>query len=110
MYRKRYGSKVLIITQAHKVRTLSAILENIRWFAGTHIRNVAAIAGNIVTASPISDLNPVWVALVCTRLAPGILVHEPISDMVYIGGSFKSSIEEGRRSYHSNEGILPWVS
>lgn len=27
------------------------------------MRNVATIAGNIVTASPISDLNPVWVAI-----------------------------------------------
>jgi xanthine dehydrogenase/oxidase len=40
-----------------------AVLENVRWFAGTQIRNVATIAGNIVTASPISDMNPVLVAL-----------------------------------------------
>ncbi|KAK6012109.1 CO dehydrogenase flavoprotein [Ostertagia ostertagi] len=29
---------------------------------GKHVRNVASIAGNIVTASPISDLNPIWMA------------------------------------------------
>ncbi|KAI9354597.1 molybdopterin binding aldehyde oxidase/xanthine dehydrogenase [Zopfochytrium polystomum] len=46
-----------------KQRGIVAVLDNIRWFAGNHIRNVAAIAGNIVTASPISDLNPVFVAL-----------------------------------------------
>ena len=39
-----------------------AILTQIHWFAGTQIRNVATLAGNVVTASPISDLNPVWQA------------------------------------------------
>ncbi|KAI8847735.1 molybdopterin binding aldehyde oxidase/xanthine dehydrogenase [Chytridium lagenaria] len=48
---------------AYKTRGFEAILENCQWFAGTQVRNVAAIAGNIVTASPISDLNPVFVAL-----------------------------------------------
>lgn len=33
-----------------------------RWFAGNQIRNVSALGGNIVTGSPISDLNPVWMA------------------------------------------------
>ncbi|KAJ1026109.1 hypothetical protein NDA18_003768 [Ustilago nuda] len=39
-----------------------AILDNLAYFASTQIRNVATLAGNIATASPISDLNPVWVA------------------------------------------------
>ncbi|KAH6770040.1 xanthine dehydrogenase 1 [Perilla frutescens var. hirtella] len=39
-----------------------AILEQLRWFAGTQIRNVASVGGNICTASPISDLNPLWMA------------------------------------------------
>jgi xanthine dehydrogenase/oxidase len=38
-------------------------LNNIKYFAGHQVRNVSTIAGNICTASPISDLNPVWVAL-----------------------------------------------
>ncbi len=33
-----------------------------RWFAGNQIRNVSAVGGNIVTGSPISDLNPIWMA------------------------------------------------
>lgn len=33
-----------------------------RWFAGNQIRNVSAVGGNIVTGSPISDLNPLWMA------------------------------------------------
>lgn len=32
------------------------------YFAGRQIRNTASVGGNIATASPISDLNPVWVA------------------------------------------------
>ena len=35
------------------------------WFAGDQIRNVASIGGNIMTSSPISDLNQVWLALRC---------------------------------------------
>ncbi|KAJ8903637.1 hypothetical protein NDN08_004739 [Rhodosorus marinus] len=40
--------------------TLHAIAGQLKWFAGKQIRNVATVGGNIVTASPISDLNPVW--------------------------------------------------
>ncbi|XP_008323589.1 xanthine dehydrogenase/oxidase [Cynoglossus semilaevis] len=42
-----------------------AILEQLRWFAGQQIRNVACVGGNIMTASPISDLNPVFMAAGC---------------------------------------------
>lgn len=40
----------------------SAIKKQLRYFAGRQIRNVASPAGNLATASPISDLNPVFVA------------------------------------------------
>ncbi|KAF0287070.1 Xanthine dehydrogenase/oxidase [Amphibalanus amphitrite] len=43
---------------AWKTRVFSAITEMLRWFAGTQIRNVSAIGGNIMTGSPISDLVP----------------------------------------------------
>jgi xanthine dehydrogenase/oxidase len=39
-----------------------AIRKAIRYFAGRQIRNVGTPAGNLATASPISDLNPVFVA------------------------------------------------
>lgn len=39
-----------------------AIHKQIRYFAGRQIRNVGTPAGNLATASPISDLNPVLVA------------------------------------------------
>ena len=34
----------------------------LRWFASTQIRNVACVGGNLATASPISDLNPLLAA------------------------------------------------
>ncbi|KAJ3328286.1 xylitol dehydrogenase, partial [Blyttiomyces sp. JEL0837] len=49
--------------QEHKMRGLDTTLEMIRWFAGYHVRNIAVIGGNIATASPISDLNPILMAL-----------------------------------------------
>lgn len=39
-----------------------AIHKQLRYFAGRQIRNVGTPAGNLATASPISDLNPVFVA------------------------------------------------
>lgn len=33
-----------------------------QWFAGTPIRNVGCVGGNVSNASPISDLNPVLMA------------------------------------------------
>lgn len=46
----------------YKFSSLRAIQSQLRWFAGKQIRNVAAVGGNIVTASPISDVNPLWIA------------------------------------------------
>lgn len=45
-----------------QTRSLAAIVEQLTWFAGRQIRNVACLGGNIATASPISDINPVLVA------------------------------------------------
>ncbi len=47
---------------AHRTSALKALAEQLRWFAGLQIRNVATLGGNIITASPISDLNPLWIA------------------------------------------------
>lgn len=46
-------------------RLFSALGQMLHWFAGKQIRNVAAIAGNIMTGSPISDLNPLFMAAGC---------------------------------------------
>merc|ERR1719244_2368762 len=53
-----------------KIRVFLQIKEMLRWFAGKQIRNVAAIGGNIMTGSPISDLNPIFMAAQC-RLTIG---------------------------------------
>ncbi len=49
----------------HKTRIFSAIVEMLRWFAGKQIRNAAALGGNIITGSPISDMNPILMAANC---------------------------------------------
>jgi len=49
-----------------KIRGLAAIKYQLRWFASNQIRNVASVAGNIATASPISDLNPVFLGMGAT--------------------------------------------
>jgi len=50
--------------ETHPARMrLKAMLDMLRWFASAQIRNVAVLAGNIATASPISDMNPVLMAL-----------------------------------------------
>ncbi|KAF9115602.1 hypothetical protein BGX27_007181 [Mortierella sp. AM989] len=46
----------------YQTPVLHAFLANIQYFAGHQIRNSASVAGNIATASPISDLNPVFIA------------------------------------------------
>ena len=51
---KHYGER--------KGQVFNAILKQLKYFAGRQIRNVGTPAGNLVTASPISDLNPVFVA------------------------------------------------
>jgi xanthine dehydrogenase/oxidase len=58
---KQYA-KQLAENDKHRERPLRAITEQLHWFAGTQIRNVASLGGNIANASPISDLNPVWLA------------------------------------------------
>ncbi|KAL9047317.1 MAG: hypothetical protein Q9214_000076 [Letrouitia sp. 1 TL-2023] len=45
-----------------KGQPFRAIHKQIRYFAGRQIRNVGTPAGNLATASPISDLNPVFIA------------------------------------------------
>lgn len=40
-----------------------AVKQMLRWFASNQIRNVACLGGNLATASPISDMNPILTAL-----------------------------------------------
>ncbi|KAK7317125.1 hypothetical protein RJT34_01097 [Clitoria ternatea] len=54
--------KVVTERAAHETSSCKAFIEQLKWFAGTQIRNAASVGGNICTASPISDLNPLWMA------------------------------------------------
>ncbi|CAN0876375.1 Xanthine dehydrogenase 1 [Linum grandiflorum] len=54
--------KVASERAGHETSSCKAIVEQLKWFAGTQIKNVASVGGNICTASPISDLNPLWMA------------------------------------------------
>ena len=46
------------------LRRIAGPIKNmLRWFASSQIRNVACLGGNLVTASPISDMNPMLAAL-----------------------------------------------
>ncbi|RDA89949.1 hypothetical protein CP533_0288 [Ophiocordyceps camponoti-saundersi (nom. inval.)] len=52
---ERYGTR--------RGQVFQGILKQLKYFAGRQIRNVGTPAGNLATASPISDLNPVlWAA------------------------------------------------
>ena len=74
-----------------KTRVFVEIVEMLRWFAGKQIRNVAAVGGNIVTGSPISDLNPIFMSAGCTlelaSKANGAVTtrNVPFDDKFYTG-------------------------
>ena len=50
----------------------AAMLKQLQYFAGRQIRNVGTPAGNLATASPISDLNPVFIASGATLVAKSL--------------------------------------
>jgi len=55
-----------------KGQPFAAMHKQIKYFAGRQIRNVGTPAGNLATASPISDLNPVFVATNATLVAKSL--------------------------------------
>mmetsp|Transcript_22291 Transcript_22291/g.36642 ORF Transcript_22291/g.36642 Transcript_22291/m.36642 type:complete len:1573 (-) Transcript_22291:148-4866(-) len=65
-----------VASRRRRERTAEPIHDMLRWFASTQIRNVACLGGNLVTASPISDMNPMLCALGATL----VLASRPKSD------------------------------
>ena len=65
-----------------KAQPFEAIHKQIKYFAGRQIRNVGTPAGNLATASPISDLNPVFVATNTVLVAKSLnkTVEIPMSE------------------------------
>ncbi|KAK4453051.1 molybdopterin binding aldehyde oxidase/xanthine dehydrogenase [Podospora aff. communis PSN243] len=59
-------------------QVFEAMHKQIQYFAGRQIRNVGTPAGNLVTASPISDLNPVLMA------ADAVLVAKSLGSEIEI--------------------------
>jgi xanthine dehydrogenase/oxidase len=59
---EEFCTSVRETAQDFECEHINAVLENLQYFAGNQIRNAASLAGNIATASPISDMNPVWMA------------------------------------------------
>ncbi|CAN6312206.1 unnamed protein product [Urochloa humidicola] len=60
---QNFLKKVIAERNLPETSSIQAIVRQLKWFAGTQIRNVASVGGNICTASPISDLNPLWMAI-----------------------------------------------
>jgi xanthine dehydrogenase/oxidase len=61
-----FCEKLIESRPEHEVHSLKALHAMGQWFASTQIRNVATLAGNIATASPISDMNPMLISLNAT--------------------------------------------
>lgn len=61
-----------------RAQVFAAIYKQLKYFAGRQIRNVGTPAGNLATASPISDLNPVLAA------ADAVLIAKSASETTEI--------------------------
>ncbi|CAF3600082.1 unnamed protein product [Rotaria sp. Silwood1] len=74
-----------------------ALLYQLKHFASTQIRNVASLGGNIVTASPISDVNPILQAagaiLELHRADSDTARHVPLSDF-FLGHHHVAMIDD----------------
>ncbi|RDW61144.1 uncharacterized protein DSM5745_10642 [Aspergillus mulundensis] len=74
---------------------LSSIARTLRYFAGRQIRNAASLAGNIATASPISDMNPLLLALDATVHARTIETETSIKMSEMFTGYRKTALPTG---------------
>ncbi|ETW03581.1 xanthine dehydrogenase, molybdopterin binding subunit, variant [Aphanomyces invadans] len=60
---KMHVVKTNVAIAPHHKRTFAAIRRMLKWFASVQIRNVASLGGNLATASPIGDMNPLLTAM-----------------------------------------------
>ncbi|KAL4959702.1 Molybdopterin-binding domain of aldehyde dehydrogenase-domain-containing protein [Aspergillus stella-maris] len=78
-----------------RASVLSSIAKTLRYFAGRQIRNAASLAGNIATASPISDMNPLLLALNATVHATTVEKEVKIEMKDMFKGYRKTSLPAG---------------
>lgn len=99
--------KSLEETKPYQTSVCTAFINQLRFFAGAQIRNVSSVGGNVCTASPISDLNPLWMAAGATFT---IIGHGGVSRTVAASEFFL-----GYRKVDLNKGeilasiFLPWT-
>jgi xanthine dehydrogenase/oxidase len=60
-----YFTQLISSLPSHQTGVIKAVIDMLKMFAGYQIRNVSSLAGNIITASPISDMNPILLATGC---------------------------------------------
>ncbi|KAI0182030.1 xanthine dehydrogenase [Hypoxylon sp. FL1284] len=76
-----------------KGQIFQAIYKQLKYFAGRQIRNVGTPAGNLVTASPISDLNPVFMAADCVLVAKSQSKETEIPMATFFRGYRRTALE-----------------
>lgn len=76
----------------NRSQPFKAIKKQLQYFAGRQIRNVASPAGNLATASPISDLNPVFVATNTTLIAKSLEGDKEIPMTEFFQGYRKTAL------------------
>lgn len=66
---------------AQNAQVFKMIATQLKYFAGRQVRNVATPAGNIVTASPIADLNPILVSSKATIFAAKLDLNDELEEV-----------------------------
>lgn len=75
-------------------QVFDAMYKQLKYFAGRQIRNVGTPAGNLVTASPISDLNPVFRAANAVLMATSLGKETELPMADFFTGYRKTSLPE----------------
>ena len=75
-----------------KGQPFAAVYKQLHYFAGRQIRNVGTPAGNLATASPISDLNPVFVATNSVLVAKSLNEETEIPMSEFFKGYRKTAL------------------
>lgn len=75
-------------------QVFEGILKQLKFFAGRQIRNVGTPAGNLATASPISDLNPVFWAANAVLVAKSSTKETEIPMSQFFTGYRKTALAE----------------